>query len=243
MEIPGIFTILESVESTNNYAMAAVHAGTALSGSAWLAKEQTAGKGQRGKQWQSAKGENITMSLVLVPPARFIPNKFLINAVAAIHCVKFLESITDQKFSIKWPNDLYFNDRKAGGILIENILQGNEWNWSIIGIGINVNQQEFSSELVNPVSLRMITGKVYDVIDLSKQLHQLLLTINNDNRNQSEIITAYNSHLYKLNEEVKLKKENMTFKTRITGVSEFGQLQTEDKLARNFEFGEITWLL
>jgi BirA family transcriptional regulator, biotin operon repressor / biotin---[acetyl-CoA-carboxylase] ligase len=243
MDTPGIFTILESVESTNNYAMAAVHAGTALPGSAWWAREQTAGKGQRGRQWQSAKGENITMSLVIEPPRAFVSNQFLLNAVVAIHCVKFLENITSKKFCIKWPNDLYFNDRKAGGILIENIFQGSEWKWSVIGTGININQKKFPAELLNPVSLNMITGKLYDVIDLSRQLHQLLLTIQNDNRSSLEIINDYNSHLYKRNEEVRLRKENMSFKTRITGVNEFGQLQTEDTLARGFEFGEVSWLL
>ena len=72
--------------------------------------------------------------------------------------------------SIKWPNDLYWRDRKAGGILVENIFRGSTWEWSIVGIGLNINQVKFPENLTNPVSFRQITGKTFQVLELSKEL-------------------------------------------------------------------------
>src|SRR6478672_3382072 len=104
------FRILDSVGSTNNYAMAEIHAGMASHGMAWFAKEQIAGKGQRGKKWTSQPGENITMSIVIEPGAFFSSQSFLFNMAISNACYDFLNSYCKNEIKIKWPNDIYFRD-------------------------------------------------------------------------------------------------------------------------------------
>lgn len=240
-----LFTILDVVESTNNYAMGQVHAGLAAHGQAWFANEQWGGKGQRDKKWLSAKGENIIMTIVLKPDKVFKGNQFLFSAFIAGVCHRFFSAIAGNETYVKWPNDIYFGDRKAGGILIENVIRGKEWKWAVIGIGININQTAFAQELHNPTSLKMITAKRYEVVELAKHLQQAIL---NELKNPSfEILSKslqyYNDHLYKKGQDVKLKKENALFETCIKGVNNFGQLITEDVMERVFEFGEVGWVL
>ena len=135
------FTILDTVDSTNNYAMARIDDGLAKHGMVWFANEQTAGKGQRGKEWASEKGKNIAMSLVLSPEQLKLTSQFHLSAAVALACFEFLSGYIDGEAKIKWPNDLFWRDRKAGGILIENKLQGKTWKWAVVGIGININQE------------------------------------------------------------------------------------------------------
>ena len=134
------FTALQSVDSTNNYAMAQVHAGLARHGMAIFAREQYAGRGQRGRTWVAAPGDNITMSVVLEPHFLSLSQQFQLSAALSLAIHDFLQSFTLTPFYIKWPNDLYWGDRKAAGILIESILKGDKWAFAVAGIGININQ-------------------------------------------------------------------------------------------------------
>jgi len=244
MEQYEIFSILDSVDSTNNYAMAQVRAGLASHGRAWFAHNQTAGKGQRGKGWQSNPGDNILLSILIKPSERTDPNRFIFNAAIALTCIRFLHSLTTISFNIKWPNDIYWNDRKAGGILIENIIQGNQWKWSVIGIGINVNQTLFTSITGNPVSLKNITGRSFDTIALAKLLHTTILeSIDQNKMSPVKIMQDYNSLLYKKDVEIQLRKNNVVFKTYIKEVDEFGRLLTHDEINRSFISGEVEWII
>ena len=151
---------------------------------------------------------------------------------------------------IKWPNDLYWRDRKAGGILIENVIQSSQstvgsWQWAVGGIGININQTVFDPDLPNPVSLKQITGKNYEPLELAKELcsiiekkYQLLIA-----GNFKTFFDKYQIHLYKKDEKVKLKKSNRVFETTIKGVSETGQLITQHSIEERFEFGEVEWII
>ncbi len=225
--------------------MGVVHAGLAKHGMAWFAMEQTLGKGQRGKAWQSLPGENILLSVVFQPAPVFFSLPFLFNALIANTCRQFLEKFHPTDLTIKWPNDLYIGDRKAGGILIENSYSGKTWKWTVAGIGININQDSFSPDLINPVSVRNITGARFDVISLAKELHQMLLE-NATGVTASAIpgiLNMYNSHLYKRDKLIRLRKQNIVFETTLKAVNEHGQLLTEDQIARQFEFGEVEWIL
>ncbi len=245
MNTDGFFKILDSVDSTNNYAMAKVRAGLAKHGMAFVAKEQTDGKGQRGKIWQMQPGQGLAISLILNMEILKTTNQFNLNMLIALAGRDFLKKYTQTEISIKWPNDLYWRDRKAGGILIETVFKGTDWKWTVVGIGININQTEFDKSLRNPVSLKQITGKNYDAIELADILVKLVMkrvdsvSASGINKNLKE----YNRYLYKLNERVKLKKENALFTTTITGVSLKGLLQTKDTMERQFNFGEIEWVL
>jgi BirA family transcriptional regulator, biotin operon repressor / biotin---[acetyl-CoA-carboxylase] ligase len=237
------FTILDTVDSTNNYAMASIEDGTAKNGMAWFANEQTAGKGQRGKGWNSEKGKNIAMSLVLSPGQLQLSSRFHLSAAVALACFEFLSVYIDGETKIKWPNDLFWRDRKAGGILIENKMQGQTWKWAVVGIGINVNQTFFDKTLNNAVSLKQITGKTFNPVELAKELQVLLMKKLQEAVSLKTILQQYNQHLYKINELVTLRKSGVKFDTVIKEVSPQGKLVTVDAFEKEFDFGEVEWVL
>ncbi len=239
------FIELQSVDSTNNYAMAQVHAGLALPGTVFFAHEQFAGKGQRGKTWDAGAGENIIMSVLLQPRFLTIDRQFALSACMALACHDFFNQNSIDETYIKWPNDLYWRDRKAGGILIENILHGNNWHYAIIGIGINVNQTGFPGYLFNPVSLKQVTGKTFDTIALAKELCICIEKRYSQLRREdfTTLLNDYNKALYKSGQQVLLKKENMIFETVIQSVTANGQLQTRDSKERIFNSGEVEWVM
>lgn len=243
MDEGSFFIILDTVDSTNNYAMARIDDGLAKHGMAWFANEQTAGKGQRGKTWASEKGKNIAVSLVLSPEELKIASHFHLSAAVAVACFEFLERYIDGEAKIKWPNDLFWRDRKAGGILIENKLQGTMWKWAVVGIGINVNQTVFDRSLNNAVSLKQITGRTFDTLLLAKELQNLIMQRLSEQTDLEKILQQYNRHLYKINELVTLRKGGTRFDTVIKEVSPQGKLVTVDAFEREFDFGEVDWVL
>jgi len=238
------FVQLTSVDSTNNYAMGRVQKGLATHGEAYFAWEQTKGKGQREKQWLSTRGENIILSIVLDTSAFFLHKQFFLSMAAALSARDLFNKYTTNKALIKWPNDIYFGDRKAGGILIENIVTGKEWQWAIAGIGININQTIFDETVINAVSLKQITGKNFDPLELTKELCTRLdhrfrqLHINS----RQSVVDAYNNILYKKGQKVSLKKNNIVFECLIKGVNEYGYLITESATEQLFNAGEVQWI-
>jgi len=243
------FILLDSVDSTNNYAMAKAHAGLAKHGDAWFAHSQTGGKGQRGKKWHTGNGENIALSIVIVPAQLAMDEQFKLSVAVALGCFDFFRSYAGEDTKIKWPNDIYWRDRKAGGVLIENIIgrtaTGGNWKFAVVGIGMNVNDTAFENGLKNAVSLKQITGKHFNVVELAKELQlQVLQHIAAINRIPFEsILRKYNDHLFKANEVVQLKKGNIVFNTIIKSVTENGQLATVDTIDNYFDFGEVEWVL
>lgn len=136
-------------------------------GTAIAARRQTAGKGQRGNSWEAAPGKNLTFSLLLRPQSILASHQFELLQVVAISIVKVLRSqLGTDEIYIKWPNDIYYRDKKICGILIENTLSGASIERSIVGIGINVNQDVFTSDAPNPVSMKQISGHDFDLNDL-----------------------------------------------------------------------------
>jgi len=240
------FIELQSVDSTNNYAMARVHAGLALHGTAYFAHEQIAGKGQRGKTWITSSGENIIMSIVLEP--RFLQpmQQFILSAVTAISCHDFVTKYFPDEWSIKWPNDLYWRDRKAGGVLIESICKGKEWLFAIVGIGININQVEFPGHIKNAISLKQVTGKTMVAADLAKELCNCIEKRYTELKQPGAgqlLLTEYNNLLFKRNQSVQLKKGDIIFETTIQEVNLQGKLLTFDAIGRSFDLGEVEWVL
>lgn len=244
------FVELQSIDSTNKYAMTLVHEGMAQHGMVIFAYEQAAGKGQRGKTWKGEKGANIAMSIIIKPYPLKVSDTFKLSVCASVAINKFLKKYIGDETKIKWPNDMYWRDRKAGGILIENKIKSKgsgigTWEWSVIGIGININQTLFSPDLPNPVSIKQITGKHFEPVDLAKELCIFL-----DNKIQmlssgkSDLLFEdYNLALYKKDESVKLKKGNLIFEAIIKGVTETGQLITQHSVEEEFDFGEIEFVL
>lgn len=238
------FVELQQVESTNNYATGLVHAGLAQSGTAVFAHHQTKGKGQRAKEWFSESGKNIALSVILKNIPLPLPQSFLLSMATAVGVHDFFSQHAGDEAKIKWPNDLYWRDRKAGGILIENILQGSEWNAAVVGIGVNVNQTEFGELKTKAVSLKQITGKEHEPIWLAKELCNRLsdayLVLET---NPSQIIETYKNNLYKLNETVRLKKVNRVFNATVKEVSVQGELIVKTVTEERFAVGEVEWVM
>ena len=244
------FIELQSVDSTNNYALAQIHAKLAQPGTCYFAHEQTSGKGQRGKTWATERGMNVIISIVLKPYFLQAIQQFQLSACVAVATHQFLSKYCGSSLKIKWPNDIYWQDRKLGGILIENIVRSSEpaggsWDWAVVGIGININQVSFAVNIKNAISLKQITGNRFDQIELAKNL---CVSIDNFYKKLMDggvkaILEMYNHFLYKKDEMVKLKKDNRIFSATIKEVSQVGQLAVLSSVEEQFDFGEIEWLL
>ncbi len=239
------FIELLEVDSTNNYAMAQVQAALAVHGTAWFAHKQTSGKGQRGKTWLSKEKENIILSLAINPSPLTVSNQFVVSAVTALACAELLKRYTDKDIKIKWPNDIYCVDRKAGGILIENIIQGQQLKFSIVGIGININQTVFSADVPNATSLAEVTGKQYDPVVLAGELCVIFEKKWSliEEGGFDKILFDYQQHLYKLNEIVKFKFENEVLLAKVVGVNAQGELILNTGEQITIPVSQITWLL
>ena len=240
------FFELSEVDSTNNYAMQMVQAHLAEHGFTWFANYQNSRKGQRGKSWKAEPGQNITMSVLLQPKNISIDSQFSLNAAIALATQQFFNLYTISDTTIKWPNDLYWRDRKAGGILIENIIQGRDWKFAIVGIGININQSSFSDSLSNPVSLKQITGKDYDVIGLAKELCTFLQAWWSQLKvlSISRILAAYNELLYKKDQKVKLEIHGEILEVVIKEVNSLGELIVlHENDVLKLKTGNVKWLI
>ncbi len=235
--------VLEKVDSTNNYAMALIQKGSISSGTGVFATEQTIGKGRRGKKWNSLPGQNITLSIAAEMKWQPVLNQFQLSVAVALACRKFIASFVNEKVYIKWPNDIFINDSKAAGMLIENVIKGTLWQWTVIGIGVNVNQENFEEVDAKVTSFKTETNKEYDVLKLAAQLQDNVLKKMKDLKagNFPQMLQEYNEHLYARDKMVKLKKESMVFETTIHSVSESGQLITTDVLERRFNFDEVSF--
>jgi BirA family biotin operon repressor/biotin-[acetyl-CoA-carboxylase] ligase len=176
---------LSTIDSTNIYAMAQIKAGLAKSGSCYTADFQTNGKGQHGRVWESSKGQNLLCSYILELNTLDALKKWTpadqigFSAAIALGARAFFAAFAGSETKIKKPNDIYFSDRKAGGILIENLVRGQEWTWAVIGIGMNINQTEFSPEALNsvssnPISLQEITNQSWDIKKMQQHLSDAL---------------------------------------------------------------------
>jgi BirA family transcriptional regulator, biotin operon repressor / biotin---[acetyl-CoA-carboxylase] ligase len=238
------FIELHTVDSTNNYATGLVHAAMAQHGIAVFAHEQTKGRGQRNKPWISEGKNNIAISIIIEPKGLSTSQIFLLSKAMAVGVLDFFNTRTTGGCSIKWPNDLYWRDRKAGGILIENIVQGSIWKFAIAGIGLNINQTDFSGLQNKAVSLRQITGKTFDPLLLAKDLCKSLdLQFKKLFTEPQSISRAYHEHLYKRNEKVRLKKGSQVFDAVIKEVTDLGQLVADHGAEERFNAGEVEWVM
>ncbi|MFN2437998.1 MAG: biotin--[acetyl-CoA-carboxylase] ligase [Chitinophagaceae bacterium] len=236
------FVELLQVDSTNNYATALAHAGLAPHGMVVFAHEQTKGKGQRNKHWLTQKGENITLSVIIQPRHTPLSQSFLLSMCFALGVQQFFKLYAGDETKVKWPNDIYWSDRKAGGILIENIISGTQWKDAIVGIGLNINQTSF--EGINAVSLKQITSKEFNALEMAKEMCNFLENYYKKLEKDPEcIVQHYHQHLYKRDKWVKLKKGSKIFDALIKGVSPTGQLITEHGTEELFYVGEVEWII
>ena len=224
----------------------------------YAAKAQSAGRGQKGNGWHSAKGENLTFSTLLRPEWLPVQEQFAISQAAALAVVDYLadKGVTAK---IKWPNDIYVGERKICGILIENSLEGEHLATSIVGIGLNLNQTVFPDSLPNPVSLKMLTGSHYSpekelVTFLAFLRERYERTRSSRSRNGQDI--EYMESMFRRGEwhnfermeesDVPVEKRNgHVFRARILGTNPEGKLllENEEGIVNPFAFKEIKYII
>ena len=218
------------------------------------AEFQTAGRGQRGNRWLAGRGENLTFSFPVkfggdgFPPL-LASRQFLITQAVTVGVASYLEH-KGISCSIKWPNDIYVRDKKICGMLIENSLDGNFLSRSIVGIGLNVNQKVFPPQLVNPVSMGLLTGEPYDTrAELGLLMERLVasLAFLSGGKDLSVLDSEYERRLYRKNvfHEYTICADGSHIEAKIVGVSPSGRLRTENRKGElmEFAFKEISYII
>jgi len=216
---------LQSVDSTNTYAAALLRKSDVIEGTVILAGHQTQGRGLGNNNWVSDMGNNLLFSIILRPDFLLAERQFYLSMCASIAIVDYIGSIGKHTL-IKWPNDILLNGKKVAGILIENTILGQYLTTSVIGIGLNVNQKIFPSNLPNPTSISLETGCSYSLPDSLSQLMKCLNSrINKLYAEKFSVIrTAYLNSLWLLNEWTQFSDHSGLFEGRIVDVTDSGEL-------------------
>lgn len=189
---------VDTAVSTNS--LLATEASGLPHGAVIAAREQTAGRGQRGNSWEAEPGCNLTFSLLLRPTVIDAASQFELSMIVALGVCDALAEASGEVFEVKWPNDIYYRDLKVCGILIENSLDGRRIGRSIAGIGINVNQKNFVSDAPNPVSLVNIIGRETPLEQLLVSVCDRILTRlqrYEDNRDPEALVAEYRLRLWR----------------------------------------------
>jgi len=233
------FVTLKEVDSTNNFLKDLVsNSKPLMEGTVIMAENQFAGRGQQQNGWFTEPGKNLTFSLLLKPHFLDIADQFDLVRVISLGVFDALEPLAGKKLKIKWPNDIYYDDHKLGGILIENLIQAGQIRNSIIGIGINVNQERFPEILPDAISLRQILHQDYDLKTLIAEICRNIEAwyLNLKAAKILNVRNTYLSRLYWLNEKRSFKSQKGIFKGIIKNVKDNGLLIVEDNNQQQVEF-------
>lgn len=235
---------LDRVDSTNNYAAKELLTKSLKEGTVFAAECQQSGRGTGQASWESAEGLNLTFSIVLYPQFLAISRQFYISRAISLGVADFLTKYVGG-VSIKWPNDIYVNDKKIAGILIETAISGGKFTRAIVGIGLNINQEKFISDAPNPVSLKNLTGETYD---LSLSLSDLCTCLNRRYRslisgNFTKLRQDYDQLLYLKGVWANFREQHSAFEGKILGLEEDGRLKIETRQGeeRGFYFKEVAF--
>lgn len=225
---------LPETESTNDYALALLSRNRPDSSCVIIADYQTQGKGTDTNTWESEKGKNLTFSLILFP--EFAADKqFILNKALALGIADFVKTkLPNHRVSIKWPNDIYVDDKKICGILFQNSVVGNRLDYVVAGIGLNVNQTTFKSNAPNPVSLKMLSELDYNTeTELDDLLNSIFEKYDQISvKDESQIEGEYHAILYRLMEWHNFIVKDSMVRARITGTNSYGQLLLETETAQ-----------
>lgn len=214
------------------------------------AEFQTSGKGQRGNRWESAEGKNLLFSFVLYPDFVKARDQFLLSQLVSLSIKEVLDDYVGD-ISIKWPNDIYWRDKKLCGMLIEHNLQGMYIGRSIVGVGININQAGFVSDAPNPVSLSQITHKeeqreeIFVRIMNSVAAYYALLRRLGVEACRQELSARYARSLFRREGYHAYRDANGEFMARLLRVEDDGRFVLEDEAGRErkYLFKEVQYIL
>jgi BirA family transcriptional regulator, biotin operon repressor / biotin---[acetyl-CoA-carboxylase] ligase len=236
---------LPSCQSTNDEAANLLQNSDVPEGTIVVTDRQTQGRGQRGNQWEAEAGQNLTVSFILKPTFLAATEQFWLNIAVSLAINDTLAPLLPGGgLTIKWPNDVYVYDRKLGGVLVENTLQGYTLGHSIVGIGLNVNQTAFGLPTATSLQLETPTDTGYTLppllATLCEHIERRYLQLHSAQRTQLK--TTYLSHLYRLNQPARYEANGETFTGSITEVDATGHLGIwHDGQVRYFGFKEVSF--
>lgn len=238
---------LPAIESTNSYAIELLKNVKVEEGTVVQAEYQTMGRGQRGVSWLAEPASNLTLSTIFFPNFLKVEESFYLYIIAALACYDTTAQLLTEshvELRIKWPNDIYVNGLKNCGILIENKLNADYLFSTVIGIGINVNQEEFKG--LNAGSLKMFSGKKFSLDQVRNLLCFFLekYYLSLKSGQYENLKTLYTSRMLGLGEVLDFSLNGERKKMKVLGISDDGLLRLEDdtKILHK-DLGEIKWLL
>ena len=236
---------LNAIDSTNNY-LKQLLMDTALEDFCVVtSKYQSKGKGQIGAEWMSEKGKNLTFSVLKKNPPIKLPRQFLLNILVSLSIVKTLEHYSIRKLAIKWPNDILSDHHKISGILIENQIKSNRIDFSVIGIGLNVNQELFKG-LPKVSSMKSILGMPINKDELlHKLIKNLQIYFKLFSEKGEDIVNAeYESYLFRKDKPSTFELPDQTLFTGIIrGVTDAGKLRVQmEGATKEFDLKELKLL-
>lgn len=238
---------IDEIESTNTALMQRLAGETLPNGYCLATRFQTSGRGQAGNSWESFRGENLLFSLVLHSGKFPLQKQFLLSKVVSVAIIGWLGS-RGVEAKIKYPNDIFAGDRKLAGILIENIIAGGKMKYSVVGIGLNVNQREFAENSATATSMSKLSGQRYDLeSELRGFIAEILSSVEHFSENTAdEFRQLYAENLYRKEGFYRYQMPNgEEFSAEIVSVSDDGllTLRTEAGEERRFYFKEVKFLI
>ncbi len=240
---------LKSVDSTNLWMQDRINQQKTIANQVLCAEYQTGGRGMGENRWHSEEGQNLLFSIGM--DASFIPasEQFLITQMIALAIVDELsDRIDPTKISIKWPNDIFFEEKKLGGILISNTIRASRLDQSVIGVGLNINEINFPKWIPRPVSMRSIRNKNYDSLDILKGILKQFSFRMDQAKNSDDgvlgITQDYHQKLFRLDEWYVYELDNSRIELKIRGIGEFGMLILENRAGKTIscDFKAIRFL-
>ena len=240
---------LNRVDSTNKYATDMIAKSKPIEGTVISASFQYEGRGQIGRFWESEAGMNITCSIILLPSFIEAVDQFQLNVAVSLAVYDLVDHFIDTgNVKIKWPNDIYVEDNKVAGILIQNSLIGKVINTAIVGTGININQVNFSNDIPNPTSFALMTGVEHDISEVLGWLFRFLTKryLQLKDGQSEHMLSEYHDHLYRSGVWSNFSNdEGEIWEGKIKGVDESGRLQIENRKGeiRCFSFREVRFVI
>jgi BirA family transcriptional regulator, biotin operon repressor / biotin---[acetyl-CoA-carboxylase] ligase len=231
--------------STNSFAAQSLDTIDLPEGAVIITDHQYQGRGQRGNVWHSEPYKNLTFSVILHPTFLAAQQIFLLNIITTLAIQNVLVRYTPSGLRIKWPNDIYYRNKKIGGVLIENVFEGRMLKTSIVGIGLNVNQSRFAA--LAPTSLSLVCQRTFGLQKLLAQILESLERHYLQLRAQDidHLKDAYLKNMYWIHEVHTFKDKNRTFQGVIKGVDAVGRLVIEqaEGTSRCYDVQEVIFIV
>lgn len=237
---------LREIPSTNTYAKAYITNSSPIDGTVILADAQLSGRGQAGNTWVAEPGQNLTLSIIYHAGFLTATRQFDLSIAVALGVLDTIKALlSGVECRIKWPNDILAAGKKVAGILIENTIRGDYLQYTVVGIGLNVNQQSFPPELALACSLSTISGKQFSIEEVMEILLSnievyFLQLRSGTHRKQKE---TYLQQLYGMGEELGFEDKGGAFTGSIMGIDDTGKLQIKKNNAVvTYGFKEIRFV-